>query len=36
VAALPESVTVPEELIGGAYQSVADAERHGGNRVAVL
>ena len=36
VAALPESVTVPEELIGGAYQSVSDAKRHGGNRVAVL
>lgn len=36
VAALPESVTVPDELIGGAYQSVSDAKRHGGNRVAVL
>ena len=36
VAALPESVTVPEELIGGAYQSLSDAKRHGGNRVAVL
>ena len=36
VAALPESVTVPEELIGGAYQSVSDAKRRGGNRVAVL
>jgi diguanylate cyclase (GGDEF)-like protein len=36
VAALPESVTVPEELIGGAYQSVSDAKRHGGNRVVVL
>jgi diguanylate cyclase (GGDEF)-like protein len=36
VASLPESVTVPEELIGGAYQSVSDAKRRGGNRVAVL
>ncbi len=36
VASLPESVTVPEELIGGAYQSVSDAKRSGGNRVAVL
>lgn len=36
VAALPESVTLPEELLGGAYQSVSDAKRRGGNRVAVL
>jgi diguanylate cyclase (GGDEF)-like protein len=35
VAALPESVTIPDELLGGAYQSVADAKRRGGNRVAV-
>ena len=34
--ALPQRVTVSEELIGGAYQSVADAERSGGNRVAAL
>lgn len=36
VASLPDSVTAPEELLGGAYQSVADAKRRGGNRVAVL
>jgi diguanylate cyclase (GGDEF)-like protein len=36
VASLPDSVTVPEGLLGGAYQSVADAKRRGGNRVAVL
>jgi diguanylate cyclase (GGDEF)-like protein len=36
VASLPDSVTVPERLLGGAYQSVADAKRRGGNRVAVL
>jgi diguanylate cyclase (GGDEF)-like protein len=36
VASLPDSVTVPDELLGGAYQSVADAKRRGGNRVAVL
>jgi diguanylate cyclase (GGDEF)-like protein len=36
VPALPESVTIAEELIGGAYQSVSDAKRSGGNRVAVL
>jgi diguanylate cyclase (GGDEF)-like protein len=35
VASLPESVTVPDELIGSAYQSVADAKRRGGNRVVV-
>jgi diguanylate cyclase (GGDEF)-like protein len=36
VASLPDSVTAPEGLLGGAYQSVADAKRRGGNRVAVL
>ena len=36
VASLPDSVTAPEELLGAAYQSVADAKRRGGNRVAVL
>lgn len=36
VASLPESVAAPEELLGGAYQSVADAKRRGGNRIAVL
>jgi diguanylate cyclase (GGDEF)-like protein len=36
VASLPESVTAPDELLGSAYQSVADAKRRGGNRVAVL
>ena len=33
VASLPESVASPEELIGSAYQSVADAKRRGGNLV---
>jgi diguanylate cyclase (GGDEF)-like protein len=36
VASLPDSVTVADELLGEAYQSVADAKRRGGNRVAVL
>jgi diguanylate cyclase (GGDEF)-like protein len=36
VASLPDSATVPDELLGGAYTSVADAKRRGGNRVAVL
>jgi diguanylate cyclase (GGDEF)-like protein len=36
VASLPDSVTAPDELLGGAYQSVAEAKRRGGNRVAVL
>lgn len=36
VAALPDSVTAPDELLSGAYQSVAEAKRRGGNRVAVL
>lgn len=36
VASLPDSVAVPDELLGGAYTSVADAKRRGGNRVAVL
>jgi diguanylate cyclase (GGDEF)-like protein len=36
VASLPDSVTVPAELLGGAYTSAADAKRRGGNRVAVL
>jgi diguanylate cyclase (GGDEF)-like protein len=36
VASLPDSVTVPDELLGGAYTSAADAKRRGGNRVAVL
>lgn len=36
VASLPESGAAPEELIGGAYRSVADAKRRGGNRVVVL
>jgi diguanylate cyclase (GGDEF)-like protein len=36
VASLPDSVTVPEGLLGGAYQAVVDAKRRGGNRVAVL
>jgi two-component system cell cycle response regulator len=36
VASLPDSVTVPDGLLGGAYASTADAKRHGGNRVAVL
>jgi diguanylate cyclase (GGDEF)-like protein len=34
VASLPESVGSSEELIGSAYQSLADAKRRGGNRVA--
>jgi diguanylate cyclase (GGDEF)-like protein len=33
VASLPESVARPEELVGSAYQSVADAKRRGGNLV---
>jgi diguanylate cyclase (GGDEF)-like protein len=33
VASLPESVGIPEELIGSAYRSVADAKRRGGNLV---
>ena len=33
---LPESVGASEELITGAYQSVAEAKRDGGNRVGVL
>jgi hypothetical protein len=36
VAARPESVTLPEEMLGGAYRSVSDAKRHSGNCVAVL
>ena len=36
VASLPESVSAGEELIRGAYQSVAEAKRDGGNRVGVL
>jgi diguanylate cyclase (GGDEF)-like protein len=36
VASLPDSVTGPDELLGGAYTSAADAKRRGGNRVAVL
>ena len=36
VVSLPDSVTAADELLGGAYQSVADAKRRGGNRVAVL
>ena len=36
VASLPDSVTGPDELLGGAYSSAADAKRRGGNRVAVL
>jgi diguanylate cyclase (GGDEF)-like protein len=36
VASLPDSVTAAGELLGGAYQSVADAKRRGGNRVAAL
>jgi diguanylate cyclase len=36
VASLPESVAGSDELLGGAYQSVADAKRSGGNRVAAL
>jgi diguanylate cyclase (GGDEF)-like protein len=36
VASLPDSVTATEELLGAAYQSVAEAKRRGGNRVAVL
>lgn len=36
VASLPESVSAGEELLGGAYRSVADAKRRGGNRVVVL
>jgi diguanylate cyclase (GGDEF)-like protein len=36
VASLPESVGASEELITGAYQSVAEAKRGGGNRVGVL
>jgi len=35
VASLPESVAVPDELVGTAYRSVADAKRRGGNRVTV-
>jgi diguanylate cyclase (GGDEF)-like protein len=35
VASLPESVGASEALVGSAYQSVADAKRRGGNRVAV-
>jgi GGDEF domain-containing protein len=35
VASLPESVSTSEALVGSAYQSVADAKRRGGNRVAV-
>jgi diguanylate cyclase (GGDEF)-like protein len=35
VASLPDSVTAPEELVGSAYQSVADAKRQGGNRISV-
>jgi diguanylate cyclase (GGDEF)-like protein len=33
VASLPESVASSEELIGSAYQSLADAKRRGGNVV---
>jgi diguanylate cyclase (GGDEF)-like protein len=36
VATLPDSVTAVDELLGGAYQSVADAKRRGGNRVTAL
>lgn len=36
VASLPESVGASEELVTGAYQSVAEAKRDGGNRVGVL
>jgi hypothetical protein len=35
-AARPESITVPEERIGGTYHSVADATGSGGTRVAAL
>jgi len=36
VATLPDSVAAAEELVVGAYRSVADAKRRGGNRVVVL
>src|SRR5262249_27375122 len=36
VASLPESVNAGAELVGGAYQSVAEAKRGGGNRVGIL
>ena len=36
VASLPESVNASEELVTGAYQSVAEAKRGGGNQVGVL